>query len=168
MNTISILWESRVDRLTNKLNETPQRITAETVAEAAKVSRAAVSRAFNPDAPLKPEKRASILRIAEELGYVPDRAARALVTRRTHLVGVIVPDVCSPWESQEIDALTTALQAEGFATLLFKTRTDFSMPCGLVSVTDDCSVASGEVARSVSTQSMLLRLSLKPNARWAS
>ncbi|QLL66200.1 LacI family transcriptional regulator (plasmid) [Sinorhizobium mexicanum] len=124
---MSVFGESQVDRLTNKLNETPQRITAETVAEAAKVSRAAVSRAFNPDAPLKPEKRASILKIAEELGYVPDRAARALVTRRTHLVGMIVPDVCSPWESQEIDALTTALQAEGFATLLFKTRTDFSM-----------------------------------------
>ncbi len=126
VNTISV-YANQADPLTNKLKETPQRITAETVAEVAKVSRAAVSRAFNPDAPLKPEKRASILRIAEELGYVPDRAARALVTRRTHLVGVIVPDVCSPWESQEIDALTTALQAEGFATLLFKTRTDFSM-----------------------------------------
>lgn len=97
------------------------------VARAANVSRAAVSRAFNPNAPLKPEKRARILKIAEELSYTPDRAARALVTRRTHLVGMIVPDVCSPWESQEIDALTTALQAEGFATLLFKTRTDRSM-----------------------------------------
>jgi DNA-binding LacI/PurR family transcriptional regulator len=105
----------------------PQRTTAEMVARAAQVSRAAVSRAFNPQAPLKPEKRARILKIAEELSYTPDRAARALVTRRTHLVGVIVPDVCSPWESQEIDALTTALQAEGFATLLFKTRTDRSM-----------------------------------------
>lgn len=97
------------------------------VAKAAQVSRVAVSRAFNPNASLKPEKRARILKTAEELSYTPDRAARALVTRRTHLVGVIVPDVCSPWESQEIDTLTTALQAEGFATLLFKTRTDFSM-----------------------------------------
>ncbi|WP_375165914.1 LacI family DNA-binding transcriptional regulator [Chelativorans sp.] len=113
--------------LTGRLKVEPARATAEMVAEAAQVSRAAVSRAFNPQAPLKPEKRARILRIAEELSYTPDRAARALVTRRTHLVGIIVPDVCSPWESQEIDALTTALQAEGFATLLFKTRTDFSM-----------------------------------------
>jgi len=43
-----------------------------------------------------------------------------------------VPDVCSPWESQEIDALTTALQGEGFATLLFKTRTDRSMDSTLL------------------------------------
>lgn len=103
------------------------RATAEMVAARAKVSRVAVSRAFNPHTSLKPEKRELILRIAQELNYTPDRAARALVSGRSHLVGVIVPDVCSHWESQEIDALTTALQAEGFATLLFKTRTDYSM-----------------------------------------
>lgn len=103
------------------------RATAEMVAARANVSRVAVSRAFNPHTSLKPEKRELILRIAQELNYTPDRAARALVSGRTHLVGVIVPDVCSHWESQEIDALTTALQAEGFATLLFKTRTDYSM-----------------------------------------
>ena len=109
------------------------RATAEMVAERAKVSRVAVSRAFNPHTSLKPEKRELILRIAQELNYTPDRAARALVSGRSHLVGVIVPDVCSHWESQEIDALTTALQAEGFATLLFKTRTDYSMDEQLLS-----------------------------------
>ncbi len=97
------------------------------VAERAKVSRVAVSRAFNPNASIKPEKRREILRIASELNYTPDMAARSMVTGRSHLVGVIVPDVCSPWESQEIDALTTALQGAGFATLLFKTRTDHQM-----------------------------------------
>lgn len=103
------------------------RATAEMVARRANVSRVAVSRAFNSHTSLKPEKRALILKVAQELNYTPDRAARALVSGRTHLVGVIVPDVCSHWESQEIDALTTALQNEGFATLLFKTRTDYSM-----------------------------------------
>lgn len=106
---------------------TRERATAEMVARRANVSRVAVSRAFNPHTSLKPEKRELILKIAEELNYTPDRAARALVSGRSHLVGVIVPDVCSHWESQEIDALTTALQNEGFATLLFKTRTDYSM-----------------------------------------
>ncbi len=103
------------------------RATAEMVAKRANVSRVAVSRAFNPHTSIKPEKRDLILRVAQELNYTPDRAARALVSGRSHLVGIIVPDVCSHWESQEIDALTTALQGEGFATLLFKTRTDYSM-----------------------------------------
>ncbi|MHB1109821.1 MAG: LacI family DNA-binding transcriptional regulator, partial [Devosia sp.] len=104
-----------------------RRTTADLVARTANVSRVAVSRAFNSHASIKPEKRDRILQVARELNYTPDMAARSLVTRRSHLVGMIVPDVCSPWESQEIDALTTALQAEGFATLLFKTRTDHSM-----------------------------------------
>ena len=107
--------------------------TAELVAQAANVSRVAVSRAFNPAASIKAEKRAHILRIAEELNYVPNMAGRALSTQRSHLIGVIVPDVCSPWESQEIDALTTALQNNGFATLLFKTQTDRSMDGTLLS-----------------------------------
>jgi DNA-binding LacI/PurR family transcriptional regulator len=114
-------------------NSARARATAEMVAARANVSRVAVSRAFNPHTSLKPEKRALILKIARELNYTPDRAARALVSGRSHLVGVIVPDVCSHWESQEIDALTTALQAEGFATLLFKTRTDYSMDEQLLS-----------------------------------
>jgi len=124
MNTLSISDLREADLSEQQTNE---RATAEMVAARANVSRVAVSRAFNPGASLKPEKRALILKIAEELNYTPDRNARALVSGRTHLVGVIVPDVCSHWESQEIDALTTALQAEGFATLLFKTRTDYSM-----------------------------------------
>jgi DNA-binding LacI/PurR family transcriptional regulator len=102
------------------------------VAKTANVSRVAVSRAFNPEASIKAEKRDHILKVAEALNYTPDRAARSLVTRRSHLIGVIVPDVCSPWESQEIDALTNALQAEGFATLLFKTRTDRTMDSRLL------------------------------------
>jgi DNA-binding LacI/PurR family transcriptional regulator len=97
------------------------------VAKSANVSRVAVSRAFNPHASIKPEKRDHILRVAQELNYTPDMAARSMVTGRSHLVALIVPDVSSPWESQEVDALTNLLQAEGFATLLFKTRRDLSL-----------------------------------------
>lgn len=103
------------------------RATADMVATAANVSRVAVSRAFNPHASIKPEKRDLILRVAQQLNYTPDMAARSMVTGRSHLVGIIVPDISGPWESQELDAMTTALQAEGFATLLFRTRDDLSM-----------------------------------------
>lgn len=103
------------------------RATADMVAKTANVSRVAVSRAFNPHASIKPEKRDHILKVAQELNYTPDMAARSMVTGRSHLVALIVPDVSSPWESQEVDALTNLLQAEGFATLLFKTKRDLSL-----------------------------------------
>jgi len=97
------------------------------VAQHAKVSRVAVSRAFNANASIRPEKRALILRVAREIGYVPDMAARSMVTGRSNLVAVIVPNVSSPWESQELDALTLALQDLGFAMLLFRTGDDFTL-----------------------------------------
>lgn len=103
------------------------RATADMVARTANVSRVAVSRAFNPHASIKPAKRDLILKVAQELNYTPDMAARSMVTGRSHLVGIIVPDISGPWESQELDAMTTALQAEGFATLLFRTRDDLSL-----------------------------------------
>ena len=77
------------------------RATAEMVAERASVSRVAVSRAFNPHTSLKPEKRELILRIAQELNYTPDRAARALVSASIswlsqwlHTSGTMTPTRC--------------------------------------------------------------------------
>jgi DNA-binding LacI/PurR family transcriptional regulator len=102
------------------------RPTAAVVARTAQVSRVAVSRAFNPDASIRPEKRAHILRVAQQLNYTPDMAARSMATGRSHLVALIVPDLSSPWEAQEVDAMTAALQDAGFATLVFRTRDDFS------------------------------------------
>ncbi|MCS6757866.1 MAG: LacI family transcriptional regulator, partial [Candidatus Devosia euplotis] len=109
------------------------RATAEMVAASANVSRVAVSRAFNSDASIKPAKRELILKVARELNYSPDRAARALVSGRTHLICIIVPDVYGHWESQEVDALTAALQSEGFATLLIKASIDYKMDDRLLS-----------------------------------
>ena len=94
--------------------------TAKAVAQKAGVSRSAVSRAFNPVAYLDPKKRAHILAVAKEIGYHPNMAARAMVSNRSHLVAVILPELRQPWESQELDALTDALQALGFATLVYK------------------------------------------------
>ncbi|MCD7059796.1 LacI family DNA-binding transcriptional regulator [Pelagibacterium xiamenense] len=93
--------------------------TAQDVARAAGVSRIMVSRAFNPNASVKADKREHILKVAQRLGYHPDMAARSMVTGRSNLVAVLVPSIARAWESQEVDALITALQRQGMATLLF-------------------------------------------------
>jgi LacI family transcriptional regulator len=61
------------------------------VAKAAGVSPATVSRAFNLPRLVNDTVRARILEIAAEQQYRPDPAARALRSRRTHLVGVALP-----------------------------------------------------------------------------
>ena len=99
---------------------TTRRTTAEAVAAAAGVSRIMVSRAFNPAASIKADKRSHILEVADRLGYHPDMSARAMVTGRSSLVAILVPSLARTWEALEVDALVTALQREGMAALVFR------------------------------------------------
>lgn len=61
------------------------------VALAAGVSGATVSRALNRTGPVSDRVRERIERAVIELGYVPNGAARALASQRTHVIGVIIP-----------------------------------------------------------------------------
>lgn len=66
--------------------------TLETVARAAGVSRATVSRVINDSPRVSPEVRASVEAAIGQLGYVPNRAARSLVTRRSDSVALVIPE----------------------------------------------------------------------------
>jgi DNA-binding LacI/PurR family transcriptional regulator len=66
--------------------------TLEAVALAAGVSRATVSRVVNGSSRVTPETRKVVEKAIHRLGYVPNRAARSLVTRRTDSVGLVIPE----------------------------------------------------------------------------
>ena len=66
--------------------------TLEDVARLAGVSRATVSRVVNGASLVAPETSSGVQSAIAELGYRPNRAARALVTRRTGVVAVVVPE----------------------------------------------------------------------------
>jgi len=65
--------------------------TLEAVALAAGVSRATVSRVVNGSNRVTPDTRRAVEKAIRRLGYVPNRAARSLVTRRTESVGLVIP-----------------------------------------------------------------------------
>nr|WP_246079883.1 LacI family DNA-binding transcriptional regulator [Nonomuraea mesophila] len=60
------------------------------MAARAHVSRATVSRVVNGETSVSPEVRATVMRAVRELGYVPNAAARSLVTRRTNTVALVL------------------------------------------------------------------------------
>ncbi|MFG1686264.1 LacI family DNA-binding transcriptional regulator [Nonomuraea sp. NPDC049269] len=72
-------------------------VTIRDVAEASGVHVSTVSRAFSAPHLVNPETRTRVLAIAEDLGYRPNRAARALTTGRTHNIGLIVADIANPF-----------------------------------------------------------------------
>src|SRR2546421_999503 len=69
-----------------------QRPTLEQVAARAGVSRATVSRVVNGSTTVASEIRKNVLRAIQELGYVPNHAARSLVTQRTNSVALVLPE----------------------------------------------------------------------------
>lgn len=69
-----------------------QVVTLEDVARAAGVSRATVSRVVNRSVRVSPEVQRAVERAIADLGYVPNLAARSLVTRRSDSIGLVIPE----------------------------------------------------------------------------
>jgi DNA-binding LacI/PurR family transcriptional regulator len=66
--------------------------TLEEVAALAGVSRSTVSRVVNNSPHVKAEAASAVQRAIDTLGYVPNRAARSLASRKTQVVALVVPE----------------------------------------------------------------------------
>ncbi len=86
-------------------------MTAQAVAEAAGVSRSAVSRAFTPGTYLDAKKRRKIHELAERMGYQPNALAAGLKGGRSHLVAVFVGNMRSTYDSEFVNRLVGRLNA---------------------------------------------------------
>jgi len=98
--------------------------TLQDVATQAKVSTATVSRCLNNPDMVRVEVQEKINRAIENLGYVPDGAARALASRRTQTVGVIVPTIDNSIFSKALQYLQNGITKANYTLLL--ANNDFS------------------------------------------
>jgi LacI family transcriptional regulator len=91
-------------------------VTLVEIAQAAGVSVSTVSRALsNGKYPLKQETRQNILKLAEEMGYKPNLVARSLQSSRSHLVGVIVDRMQSPFAAATVEGIQDGLRNAGYS-----------------------------------------------------
>jgi LacI family transcriptional regulator, galactose operon repressor len=91
-------------------------VTLVELAKAAGVSVSTVSRALsNGKYPLKQETRQSILKLAEEMGYKPNLVARSLQSSRSHLVGIIVDRMQSPFAAATVEGIQDGLRHAGYS-----------------------------------------------------
>jgi LacI family transcriptional regulator len=96
----------------------PMATTIKDVAREAGVSVATVSRVLNGHAAVTPETRERIQRVATELRFTPSSAARSLITRRTHTVGALLPDLHGEFFSELIRGIDLAARARGLHLLV--------------------------------------------------
>lgn len=73
--------------------------TLRDVAESAGVSPSTASRALANSSLVNEQTRQRIHTVAKALGYLPNRAARSLITGRTGNLGLLVPDLANPYFS---------------------------------------------------------------------
>ncbi|MHB1134973.1 MAG: LacI family DNA-binding transcriptional regulator [Chloroflexota bacterium] len=92
------------------------------VARLADVSTMTVSRVLNEDPRVRPRTRRLVLQAIEELGYVPNEAARGLRNARTRAIGVVVADLINPAFIEAIQFLEGAIAGRGYSMLLCDSR----------------------------------------------
>lgn len=88
------------------------------VARRAGVSHQTVSRVLNDASAVRPETRDRVLQAIAELGYRRNSAARALVTRRSGLIGVIVDELPLYGPASTVTGIAEAARAAGYGVTL--------------------------------------------------
>jgi LacI family transcriptional regulator len=99
-------------------------MTITDVAREARVSVASVSRVVNGHANVLPETRQRIAEVIHRLRYVPHTAARSLITRRTHVIGVLLPDLYGEFFSELIRGIDAAARDQHLHLLLSSSHGD--------------------------------------------
>src|SRR5690625_4241791 len=106
--------------------------TIHDVAREAGVSIATVSRSLNGQARVSETTRQRVLAVARALDFIPNRAARGLVTGRPGNVGGLVPDVANPSFGPIVAGIEEIAQARDMGVFLADSREDPDAELGLV------------------------------------
>lgn len=96
-----------------------ERVTSLQVARQAGVSQSAVSRVFTPGASVSEATRDKVLRAADQLGYRPNVLARAMITGKSRIIGLVVAYLDNQFYPEAIQRLSVALQEQGYHVLVF-------------------------------------------------
>ena len=99
-------------------------ITIKDVARKAGVSISTVSRVINDSKPVTDEIKQRVLNVIEETGYVPNPLARSLVTKKSQLIGVIVPEVSDSFVSEIVNGIEEVAKMYDYDILLANTYSD--------------------------------------------
>jgi LacI family transcriptional regulator len=91
------------------------------VAQKAGVSIKTVSRVVNDQGEISEETRQRVVEAIKDLGYRPSKIARALVTRRTDTIGLLIGDISNPYFSEVARGVLDAAQEQDYDVFLCNT-----------------------------------------------
>ena len=101
-----------------------KRVTLRDIAAVAGVHVMTVSDALNGTRSVAPKTREKVRRIAVELNYIPNSAARALVTGRSDIIAVVSGILSEPYYAHLVHHLEDHISAAGLHMLLMRTQNE--------------------------------------------
>ena len=102
----------------------PPTTTMKRIAGELGVSITTVSKVLNNRDDIGHATRARVLAKVAELGYQPNAVARSLTLRRTHTLGVVIPDLMHSFFVEIVAGLETVASARGYGLLLCSSNED--------------------------------------------
>lgn len=96
-----------------------EKVTSTDVAKHAGVSQSAVSRVFTPGASVSQKTMDKVKKAADELGYRPNSLARAMVSGKSRIIGLIVAYLDNQFYPDALEKLSNSLQEQGYHVLMF-------------------------------------------------
>ena len=109
---------------TGKRQSRPERLDIRDVARHAKVSSATVSRTINGISTVNPALAKRVWQAIEELNYFPNTQARALVSGRSRILGLIVSEITNPFFPELIQQFEDIAVESGYEILIGSTNYD--------------------------------------------
>jgi LacI family transcriptional regulator len=94
------------------------------IAKRAKVSTATVSRAINRVPTVDPQLARRVWKVVEELGYYPNTQARALVSGKSRIFGLVVSEITNPFFPEVVQSFEDIAVRNNYEILLTSTEHD--------------------------------------------
>lgn len=93
-------------------------INIKDIAKECDVNPATVSRAINGKKGVSEKMRSKILHVAESMGYSKNPLAASLITHKSGIIGLVVPDITNPYYASVAQGVSTVMRSKGYSTFL--------------------------------------------------
>lgn len=91
------------------------------ISKLANTSPSSVSRVINSSGYVKEEVRQRVLKVLKETGYRPNAFAKALHSKKSHTIGVILPKINATSSGENVSGIDQFFSAKGYSLLLGNT-----------------------------------------------
>jgi len=93
-------------------------VTLKDIAKLAGVNKSTVSRALDGSGGVSEEKRNAIIKIANDLGYIPDESAKVLAGKNAKTIGIILPEIDCNYYASVVGTIEMKLKERGYSLII--------------------------------------------------